>query len=156
MDFILDNVYLFLLISAILHFIEEYVYPGGYAARLNDVLDIVDLSINKFQIILINILFFGLILFVLFEHNNYPLLSLGAVFLVFLNGMMHLFTSIKQKRYFPGLITGVVLYLPLGVITFLYLRGDLDLKIMALFLAGILLSVPFLIILVGKPFIKKF
>ena len=155
MDFILDNVYLLLLITAVLHFIEEYVYPGGYAARLNDVLDIVDLFTNKFQIILINILFFGLVLFVLFEHINYPLLSLGTVFLVFLNGMMHLFTSIKQKRYFPGLVTGVALYIPLGVITFLYAPGNLDIKIMALFLAGIFLSVPFLIILIGKPFLKK-
>ena len=155
MDFILDNIYYILLISVILHFLEEYVYPGGYIERFNAVLETIDLSINKIQIIIINILFFALVLFVFFQNSYYPLLSLGTVFLVFLNGVMHLLTSLKQKRYFPGLITGTVLYIPLGVMTFLYLRGDLDLKIMALFLAGILLSVPFLIILFGKPFLKK-
>ncbi len=41
--------------------------------------------------------------------------GLLAGYMVALNGIMHIVTSIRMRRYNPGLLTSVVVFLPLGV-----------------------------------------
>ncbi len=41
-------------------------------------------------------------------------LAIAIAALLFLNGLLHLLGSIATGTYSPGLVTGVVLYLPLG------------------------------------------
>ena len=50
-------------------------------------------------------------------NKYYPILvALGT--LVFVNGLTHLLLSIFTFSYSPGTITGVVLFIPLGIIIF--------------------------------------
>ena len=153
MSFILANLYLILTVCAVLHVFEEFVYPGGFAKNFKPILSEFGLIITNFQILLINTLFFSLIFIVLFWHNELPLIALSAIFLVGINGILHVLTSIRLHRYFPGLITGALLYIPLSVITYLNVHGDFKLK--ALLLALALHAVPFIVILTGKLFTKK-
>ena len=46
-------------------------------------------------------------------------LAIGIATLMFVNGLAHLFASLATGTYSPGLITGTVLYLPLGQLALL-------------------------------------
>jgi hypothetical protein len=52
----------------------------------------------------------------IFNRNNLILVAMGT--LVFVNGMIHLVLSIFTFSYSPGTISGVVLFIPLGIIVF--------------------------------------
>ena len=153
MSFILSNLYLILTICAILHVLEEFVFPGGFAKNFKAMVSSFGFNISNSQILLINILFITLVFIVLLWHNELPIIALSAIFLVGINGILHVLTSIRLHRYFPGLITGALLYIPLSVITYLNVHGDFKLK--ALLLALALHAVPFIVILTGKHFTKK-
>jgi uncharacterized membrane protein HdeD (DUF308 family) len=42
-------------------------------------------------------------------------LSLLAPYIALVNGIIHVATALRERRYNPGLVTGIVLLLPLGV-----------------------------------------
>lgn len=155
MNFILSNLYTLLAVSAVLHVVEEFVYPGGFAKDFRGLLSRFGLTITNFQIVFINTLFFGLIILVLFSHKNAPITSLAAVFLVGLNGIIHTITSVGLRKYFPGLITGALLYIPLGVIAWVYSPGDSAVKFNALIIAFLLHTIPIIVVFTGKLFSKK-
>lgn len=105
-----------LLPAAILvHQIEEYLgqFPLWYSNLLN-----AELSNQDF--IVINAI--GLFLFTafsfsyLFNKNNIILAALGT--LVFVNGIIHMLLSIFTFTFSPGTISGIVLFIPLGIIIF--------------------------------------
>ena len=101
--------------TILIHQLEEYFgqFPLWYSNLLNA-------QLSNQDFILIN----GVGLFVftvfslsyLFNKNNLILVALGT--LVFANGMIHLLLSIFTFSYSPGTISGVVLFIPLGIIIF--------------------------------------
>ncbi len=104
----------FLAVSLI-HMGEEYFYPGGFLdfmKRLNpgfasQATPTLAVVINGLQMLLcIAALIVG-------ERNLVFSLSMAGLLLV--NGLMHVGGSIRMEKYTPGLVTGVVLYLPLAV-----------------------------------------
>ena len=150
MEFISDQIYNLLLISVILHIIEEFVYPGGFAEEFRNLLSGFNLTISNFQILLVNVLFLCLVIFSLIEQSNTPLISLAVFYLIGLNGILHVTTSIRLRRYFPGLITGGILYIPLALLVSVYSDFELSFKIYGILLAVLLHTVPFIVILAGK------
>jgi hypothetical protein len=99
-----------LLAAAVLHLIEEYVYPGGF---LRWVQSAVGFAPNAAEAVVINALFVGLVATPLFSAG--PVLSLSVPALLLTNGAMHVIGTIATKRYSPGVITSVLLFFPLGV-----------------------------------------
>src|SRR6185503_11924618 len=60
---------------------------------------------------------------------NFPkqlLIILGAVVMV--NGFSHLGTSLFYREYTPGLITGVLIWIPLGVVTLISFKRGLSVR----------------------------
>ena len=99
-----------------LHILEEYFW--GFPAWFSDLLN-AKLSVNKFLVI--NIIAFFIIdangmLHVIKKGSNYFTAVIGS--LLFINGISHVVTSIVTTSYSPGTVTGLILYLPLGIITF--------------------------------------
>ena len=150
MEFINGQIYYLLLVSVILHIIEEFVYPGGFAVEFRNLLSSFNLTISNFKIVIVNILFLCLVIFTLIEQQNTPLISLATFYLVGLNGILHVMTSLRLRRYFPGLITGGILYIPLAVLVFVYSNFELSFKIYGLLIAVLLHTVPFILMLTGK------
>jgi hypothetical protein len=104
-------------LSLLAHQLEEYFgkFPIWYSNLLDAQLSDQDfLMINGIGLLLIS----GFSLSYFFNKNNLILVALGT--LIFVNGIIHLVLSIFTLSYSPGVISGVILFLPLG--TSIYLR----------------------------------
>lgn len=105
----------FLPATILIHQLEEYFgqFPLWYSTLLNA-------QLSNQDFIVINAV--GLFLFTvfslsyLFNKNNIILVALGT--LVFVNGIIHLLLSVFTFTYSPGTISGIVLFIPLGMVIF--------------------------------------
>ena len=66
----------------------------------------------------------GLIIAKRFSFLEWIMVCLGAI--IFVNGLVHIFGSMRLVRYTPGLITGILLFIPLGAVTLLSLKGNMS------------------------------
>ena len=102
-------------VTFLVHQLEEYIgqFPLWYSKLLNA-------QLSNQDFILINaIVLFVFTVFALsyiFYKNNLILAALGTF--VFVNGLIHLALSVFTLSYSPGTISGVVLFIPLGLIIF--------------------------------------
>ena len=78
----------------------------------------------------------GVILVLWTKSYRWLLVSFGTVFLV--NGLVHAISSVVTLSYSPGLISGLLLFIPLGVITLLRAREHVNRRT---FRAGVIVGV---------------
>jgi hypothetical protein len=110
--------------AAVLHVLEEYFYPGGFPDFMKKSSPIFAPFVTTTFAILINGLFLVLcVLGAIFGRSALVFgLSIGSL-LVF-NGLTHLGGSLRARKYAPGMISGLLLYLPLGLTAYvLFLRS---------------------------------
>lgn len=107
----------------LIHITEEYVGGGAlYIAALTK-LKGVDLTSRQFLIIngvAFPLLILGIILSQKFNFPEWMLVCLGTIFLI--NGFAHTIASLAMADYHPGLITGILIFIPLGVLTLIRLK----------------------------------
>jgi hypothetical protein len=115
---------------ATLHTIEEYIFPGGFLRYFNSVAwgshdqhgpltarrafwtDAVAGIVNPIVLLVMSIVYLPAVWF--------------FVAVLWINGFFHLTETIKTGRYFPGAITGTLLYLPgFTAITYFYVQRGL-------------------------------
>ncbi|HEX9828189.1 MAG TPA: HXXEE domain-containing protein [Flavobacteriaceae bacterium] len=102
-------------VTIFVHQLEEYFghFPLWYS-------NVLKAQLSNQDFIVINSV--GLFIFTvwslsyLFSKNNLILVALGT--LVFVNGLLHVLLSIFTFSYSPGAISGVVLFIPLGIIIY--------------------------------------
>jgi len=111
-----DLVFIALLVAAVLHILEEYVYPGGFQDALGKAIPEIALPYltPRFHLAM-NGLFILLCLAGLFIGKSYLVLSMSVISLVFINAMLHIRGTIVTRRYFPGVISGALIYIPLAI-----------------------------------------
>jgi len=116
------------LLAALLHILEEYVYPGGFPDFMKRMAPRFASFITARFAVMINGGFLLLCLFAAVLGRSAPVFSLSVAALLFVNGLTHFLASLRTRGYAPGVITGVLLYMPLGVMAFsLFLRaGELS------------------------------
>jgi hypothetical protein len=105
-------------VAYLLHLTEEYFGGEGFYSWFSGMLN-VELSSTDF--IVINAFGFAttliiVILYSLDKVGNFLIAALGS--LLFVNGIIHLLASLFTVTYSPGTITGIIIYLPLGVVVF--------------------------------------
>jgi hypothetical protein len=101
--------------AAAVHIFKEYVYPGGFPDALRKLLPrATPLLTPKFHLS-VNGLFFLLCLSSAFIGKSNLVLSLSVFGLVFANAVLHIRGAIITKRYYPGVISGALIYIPLAV-----------------------------------------
>jgi Protein of unknown function with HXXEE motif len=98
-----------LLVAAVAHLVEEYVYPGGFLRWIHSW---VGFAPNAVEAITLNLAFLGLVAAPLFGASL--LLTVSVPSLLITNGVMHVVGTIASKRYSPGVITSVLLFFPLA------------------------------------------
>ena len=104
-------------ITYVIHITEEFYGGEGYSAYLKRLRG-VDMSPTKFlvgQAIGLALIVVGILIA---RRLNFPqqlLVILGTVVLV--NGLSHLGTSLFYREYGPGLVSGVLIWIPFGVAT---------------------------------------
>ena len=112
----MDNlIFITLPIAAAIHIIEEYIFPGGFAEAFSKLLPRAShLFTLKFHIV-VNVVFFLLCLISAFIGKANLVLSLSIFGLIFANAVLHIRGAIINKRYYPGVISGVFIYIPITV-----------------------------------------
>ena len=102
----------------LLHLAEEYYFGGGFPNWFSGLFN-VNLSYTDF--IWINSIAFTVVLIFAISSTvgnvkTTVMLALGTLF--FINGLVHILSSLISWTYSPGTLTGLLLYVPLGLVIF--------------------------------------
>jgi hypothetical protein len=101
-----------------LHQFEEYVYPGGFKQFFNTYVGgksrIISYPLSDKAIVTINIgLGWGLYVTGVIFPN--PFIIMVLLTASFINGVVHTGAFVKLKKYNPGLITGLFIFIPFSI-----------------------------------------
>ncbi len=103
--------------AAVLHVLEEYGYPGGFTDWMRRSSPHFARYITTRFAVIINGLFLVLCILGAVVAGKQLVFSLSVASLLFVNGCIHLAGTIRAKGYAPGLVSGVLLYIPLSLYT---------------------------------------
>lgn len=116
-----NNIFLALLLAAVIHILEEYIFPGGFAKAFNRLIPGAShLFTVKFHIIVNSVFILICIIATIIGRENY-ILSMSAFGLIFANAMLHIRGAIIQRGYYPGVLSGMFIYIPLTIYAFTFL-----------------------------------
>ncbi|HMC54806.1 MAG TPA: HXXEE domain-containing protein [Gemmatimonadaceae bacterium] len=110
-------------VAIALHMTEEFVWPGGFGDWYRNFPPGRTARVSTRFLVIINLVFVALaVLPPMLGANSrgYAYWLLVAAIAV-ANGVFHLVATIRYRAYSPGVITGSLLYLPLGVVGAAYL-----------------------------------
>lgn len=135
-----------------MHQFEEYVYPGGFKTFFNEKIagrnPVMRKPLSDQAILAVNIpmAWGAYILSAIFFRWEW--LATGLALITIMNGVLHTMMAIIHKEYNPGLITGLVLCIPLGLFLLIHLEASNQMQTwlagLGIFLTGTA-SVPLLI-----------
>lgn len=124
-----------IIISAIIHVFEEYF--GGFLCFVSRL--VTGFTLTHF--IIINVLFIVYTSVSLF--TNKQILFLSVPFLLFINAIIHISGTIIFRTYNPGVITSILFYLPIFILSIYYIKPKADVMIKSFFLAATIMTFPF-------------
>ncbi len=110
-----DWIFVAVLGAAVAHIFEEYVYPGGFPRGLETLLPrAAHLFTRRFHVA-VNGVFLLVCLFSALVGKANLVLSLSAFGLIFANALLHIRGAIVTQKYYPGVVTGALVYIPLAI-----------------------------------------
>ncbi len=110
----MEWIFIAILTVSIIHVIEEY--NGGFVDQMKQFVPGTDLS----QFVSINMTFIVLCFIAVVVGSSNLVYSLSIAALLFINVMFHVGGSIRLRGYNAGLVTAVVLYLPVSIYAYYY------------------------------------
>jgi Protein of unknown function with HXXEE motif len=142
-------VFIALLCIYVAHQIEEHLWPGGFRQFANEFVfksGEENWPVDRAGVALVNT---GFVWVPLLAAALFPVslawVGLGWIGLTLINGISHIATTVRLRRYNPGLVTSIVLFLPftLWVLVNRHIAGTLSgIDVAAMLVAGIVLHVP--------------
>lgn len=111
----MDWVFTAFVAAAVVHVMEEFVYPGGFMdvmRRFNP--QFTPFVTARFAVI-INGLFLLLCVLAAIVGRNSLVFGLSIASLLFINALAHTGATLRARGSTPGIISSVLLYLPLSV-----------------------------------------
>jgi Protein of unknown function with HXXEE motif len=114
-----------LLVAAVLHVVEEWVWPGGFLSWFRELVGFAE-GLSMRLAVAVNAAFLALMAAAAIVADANPRFSLSAASLCFANGVLHVVGTVRTNRYSPGLVTGAVLYLPLAVAAYAAAADEID------------------------------
>lgn len=113
-------------VTYVIHIAEEFFGGEGYPAYLKRLRG-VEMSATKFlvgQAIGLALIVLGILIARRFSFPRQLLVILGTV--VLFNGLSHLATSACYREYGPGLISGVLIWIPFGIATLIRFKSSVS------------------------------
>jgi len=106
--------------AVVLHLIEEFAWPGGFPAWYRRYVPSGAASITTSRLLRVNALFVAMaaVAGILFPRPYGVALWLIVASIGAANAFFHLWATVKMREYSPGLVTGLLLYLPLAAYGF--------------------------------------
>jgi len=113
-----------LAIAAAIHISEEFAFPGGFKTwYLTYKPEIARSVSNRFLVFINTVLMVFSITVALamyFPNGNGVAAWLTLAALLFSNAIFHIVGAVRTRQYSPGMISGIVLYIPLAIYGFLH------------------------------------
>lgn len=112
-------------IAYVLHIAEEYWGGDGFILHLSQTRG-VHFSPMRFFVMTgigLTLMILGIALAQKFKFPQLLLVIFGTVILI--NGLAHAISSIVTRRYNPGLMSGMLIWIPLGALTLAQLWGSM-------------------------------
>ena len=102
----------------LVHALEEFYVGERFPVWFSRVLhaDLSDADFILINTIGVSAFFFVVLIYSIYRKNTIMVIGLGSV--LFINGFVHLFSSIISGSYSPGTISGLFLYIPMGFLLF--------------------------------------
>jgi hypothetical protein len=113
-----NRVFWGLLAASCAHVVEEYVYPGGFLENAKEVAPEAFEHASIPIIVGVNASMILGCLNASLLRKRQPFFGLSMASLLFFNAILHTGASMRLKKYSPGLITGLCLYVPLSIAAF--------------------------------------
>ena len=125
-------------VAAVIHVLEEYAYPGGFLDWMKGMNPRFTPWITTRFAVIINGLFLLLCVVGAIVAARNLVLSLSVASLLFINGLMHLGGTVRARRYTPGVVSGILLYMPLALYAFYLFARSGRLTLAGSAIAGLL------------------
>ncbi len=141
--------------AAVVHIFEEYVWPGGFQDALRKAIPriAVPFLTLKFHLVM-NGLFLLLCFASFFIGKSNLVLSMSVFSLVFVNAVLHIRGTIVTKKYYPGVISGVLIYIPLAVYAYFVFLSSAQLTWiqagLSFLLGVVLMGIPIIYVLIRR------
>ena len=145
----MEWIFIAILIVSILHVIEEY--SGGFVDQMKQFVPGTDLS----QFVSINMTFIVLCFIAVVVGSSNLVYSLSIAALLFINTMFHIGGSIRLRGYNAGLITALLLYLPVSIYAYYYFWNTGSLTSL-MFIISFLLGVFWMVMVFIHQFIQMY
>jgi hypothetical protein len=106
------------IVAVTAHLVEEFVWPGGFAAWYKWYRPERASSVTTRFLVIVNVLLVALALLppILGRTPRGYAFWLIVAAIGVANALFHLWATVSRSRYSPGVITGALGYLPLGVV----------------------------------------
>ena len=114
-------------LAYLIHVTEEYL--GGGALQTTTDANLKGVNLTPSQFLVINVIAFLLFLLLIFlaqkfKFPDWLLVCLGTI--MFINAISHTVSTVVRAEYNPGLITGLLIFMPLGVIALTGLKARMS------------------------------
>ena len=126
------------LVVSMIHMGEEYFYPGGFMDVMKHLNPRFAPLVTTPMAVIVNGLQLLLCIVAIAVGRNALVLSMSVAGLLFTNGLMHLMGCVRVKGYAPGVITGVLLYMPLSVYAYYLFISSGQLPLKGVLVSGVL------------------
>ena len=111
------------LVASIAHMAEEYFYPGGFMNLMKRLNPGYAPFVTVPMAIIINGLQLVVCIIAILVGQNGLIFSMSIAGLLLVNGLTHIGACVRVRGYAPGVISGILIYLPLSVYAYsLFLR----------------------------------
>lgn len=146
--------------AAVFHITEEFIFPGGFLDWGRKAL----IKFKKFKLaeavdsgmaIFVNTLFVLFCIMNIVYYRQSPFMFYSLTGLILFNAFLHIGSIILFRRYAPGLITSVLLYIPVSLLILLNTEIINNRIIFALITGALLHVIPFLIVFTKSRFINS-
>ena len=101
--------------AGVVHVIEEFGWPGGFLQQIRRVAPRLASAATPRFAAVVNGLMLSLCGMAALRGRRSPVFALSAAALALVNGLVHVGASVRARRYVPGLVSGALAYLPLGL-----------------------------------------
>jgi len=126
------------LVVSLIHMGEEYLYPGGFIEVMRHLNPKFAPLLTVPIAVIINGLQLLLCIVAIAVGENALAFSMSVAALLFINGLVHLIGCVRVKGYAPGVVTGILLYVPLSVYAYYFFIKSGQLTLSGMIVSGVL------------------
>ncbi len=126
------------LVISLIHMVEEYFYPGGFMEVMKRLSSRFAPFVDVPMAVIINGLQLLLCIIAIAVGQKALVFSMSIAGLLFINALMHILGCIRARGYAPGVISGVLLYMPLSAYAYYLFIGSSQLTLNGVVFTGVL------------------